>query len=179
MAKSPAKPKKSSAQSSARPRRALVPQPHGGALLPGGTGAPGTGRPKDVVREKLLYVANGKGLDFLTALMEGQVRVQLIGTCPHCQEETPLDPKALSHLLDQISTSIDQRLKGLDIALRHGLGKDDGETDQKLRQLAQAWRIAVVDRAIQELCPPDLAQALQTRMTALSHDLTPTQATAA
>lgn len=30
-----------------------MPQPHGGALLPGGTGAPGTGRPADRVRAAL------------------------------------------------------------------------------------------------------------------------------
>lgn len=46
---------KTSAKSSVqppRPRRALVPQPHGGALLPGGTGAPGTGRPPDWLKRQ-------------------------------------------------------------------------------------------------------------------------------
>lgn len=114
-------------QKTGRKTGQLVPQPHGGALLNGmaKNHVPGPGRPKDAVREKLLGIANGKGVDFLRDLMDGKVNVTLIGTCPACREETALDSITAKILMDRISASIDQRLKGLDLSLKYGAGTKD------------------------------------------------------
>lgn len=102
----------------------LIPQAHGGALLSGGQPGqtPGTGRPKNEIRERLRGIAFGKGLGFLDETLDGKVTVQLFGKCMHCGETSPIDPVVQKSLLDRISASVDQRLKANEQALRFGVG---------------------------------------------------------
>ena len=101
----------------------LIPQPHGGALRNGGPNVGGPGRPKNEIRAKLRELAYGKGLDFLSELLDGKLTVELLGECPHCGEtSTPDLTKWTATLLDKVSASADQRLKANEQALRFGVG---------------------------------------------------------
>lgn len=112
-------------KSSAKPSgRTLVPQPHGGALLPGAGGGPqpGAGRPPDAIRARLREIAQGKGLPFLDALLEGRLPpISLLGKCDACAHEQQISQEWVELLMDRIQTSTDQRLKASDIALKYGL----------------------------------------------------------
>lgn len=97
-------------------------------LSRGKIGNKGGGRPRDVVREKLTKLAQGKGLRFLNKLMDGKVEVQLVGECPHCHETADVDARWVESVVNLLSTSVDQRLKGLEQAFKYGIGTKD-ETD--------------------------------------------------
>lgn len=132
----------------------LIPQAHGGALHSRGTiGNRGGGRPKDIVRERLAKLANGKGLAFLKGLMEGEVDVHFFGTCPKCQHrrELPDDDEWMQKILDEIgdraSASVDHRLKGMDQALRFGVGTKDEIVDATQRPEVQQF-VARLARAV-------------------------------
>lgn len=102
----------------------LIPQPHGGAILSGGTPGqtPGPGRPRDEVRAALREIAAGKGVKFLDSLMDGEVPVRFVGTCPHCGKESRPDLMELSAVAEAVGKSVDQRLKANDQTLRYGVG---------------------------------------------------------
>ena len=119
---------------SPKPKGELVVPEHGrGKIWKGAPANPvaGPGRPKDEVREKLLGLANGKGIPFLDQLFAGEVDVRFYGTCPKCQHrhELPDDDEYLEKILDEIGdkarSSVDHRLRGMDQALRYGLGTKD------------------------------------------------------
>lgn len=121
-------------------------------------GNKGGGRPKDIVRERLAHLANGKGLAFLKNLMDGKVEVQLIGVCPHCNEKTDMDKDWLPGLLNDIHASVDHRLKGMDQALRFGVGTKDEidvtdhpKVQQLVASLAQATRELFGDEGYQQI----------------------------
>jgi hypothetical protein len=134
---------------------ALVPQPHGGALLTGGKpGNKGGGRPADKVRAKLVKLARGKGYRFLSSLLDGEVDVRFFGTCAKCKErqELPDDPDTLDKILDEIgdrvAASVDQRLRGLEQAHRYGLGTKDEldiESHPEVQKLVSNLAQAVVE----------------------------------
>jgi len=55
----------------------LVTQPHGGALLPGGTGA--GGRPKEVWRQRVREaLERAGGVEFLVKVVKGEVKEQVV-----------------------------------------------------------------------------------------------------
>jgi len=87
--------KASAKASGKKKRRALVPQPHGGALLPGGTGAYGksTGRPPDLVRAAL-RASFEERVGVLEEIADGRV------------------PKA----------QVSDRIKAIDTLAKYGLG---------------------------------------------------------
>jgi hypothetical protein len=106
----------------------LVVQPNGrGAIYSGGVpGNAGGGRPKDIVRDKLANLAEGKGFRFLDELMEGKVRFRLVGKCGECGHEgEPNTTAEADALWDEIKASIDHRLKANDQILRYGVGTKD------------------------------------------------------
>jgi hypothetical protein len=154
--------KKSTGQTTAV---AKVPQPHGGALNAGGTpGNPGGGRPKDEVREKLLKIANGQGVDFLADLMEGKIVTALVGECPDCKAQHPFDPNIGKILLDSVRASADQRLKGLDLSLKYGAGTKDETTltTDQVRALCLAYSEKVLQIVAEEA--PGSMNAIQARV---------------
>lgn len=139
------------------PVGALVPQPHGGALRHGGTNAGGPGRPRDEVRAKLLKLGTGKGLPFLADLLDGKVRVDLIGVCASCKAETQMDTSWLEESAAILKASTDQRLRAVEQAWRYGLGtqKDVEVSVSSIRE-----RVRETVETIQRLAPPDVAERL-------------------
>ncbi len=147
----------------------LVRQPHGGAIHQGRPSNPaaGPGRPKDEVRERLLGIAQGTGLEFLTELMAGRIYVRLTPQCEHCGSESePLTPEELELLIDRIGTSVDQRLKGLDQLLRYGLGTKD-ELDVTAHPEVQRF-VAIHAQATREVVGPTAYARIVDRVKALT-----------
>lgn len=139
------------ASSSATP--ALVPQPHGGALLSGGLPghAGGPGRPKDEIRARLREIAYGKGLTFLDELLDGRISVRLVGRCSQCGNEQAPDPDFVRALLERIEASVDQRLKANEQALRFGVGTQTErispeEAKERLVRVLQAFARHALDQ---------------------------------
>lgn len=169
----PKKPgKKSPSQSPTKPQNGqIVPRPNGhGALrygsLPGNT--PGTGRPKDEIREKLMHLVNGKGVPFLDQLLDGKVLVRLVHQCEHCGKKAkgPLTSPELEDLLAKITVSVDQRLKGLDPCLRYGIGTRD-ELDIRSHPEVQRF-VSVHAQATREIAGDDLYRKIAQRVQELA-----------
>ena len=106
----------------------LVRQPHGGAIRVGSQkgNTPGTGRPPDEIRAKLREIGVSKGVPFLSDVLDGKITFTLTGVCSECGKESkPTDALWLRVLTDQITASVDQRLKANEQAFKYGLGTKD------------------------------------------------------
>lgn len=98
----------------------------------------GTGRPRDAVREKLLAIAQGKGLGFLGNLMDGKVQVSLVGTCPKCSYVGKMpEMREIQEIVNKVTASVDQRLKGNEQALKYGLGSLKEVSTEAVRERVQ------------------------------------------
>ena len=91
----------------------LIPQPHGGALLSGGK--PGhrgvlTGRPREVIRERLSGVMEHHGVDTLTEILTAP-RERFV-TCSKCGHEMEVKPPS----------SDADRIRATDIAGKYSVG---------------------------------------------------------
>ena len=88
----------------------LIPQPHGGALLPGGRrGNKGGGRPREAIREEFRQILTDKGLAKLREIMDApRCYVQ---TC-ECGRESLIKPP----------TTDDTVLRALDLGAKYGVG---------------------------------------------------------
>ncbi len=121
----------------------LIPQPHGGALLPGGKpGNRGGTGVRDEVREKLAGIANGKGIEFLDQLMEGKARFRLVGVCESCGHEAK-DPHSKAEtdaMWDEIKATVENRLKASDQILKYGVAGKDDVARPKILALIASWR---------------------------------------
>lgn len=135
-------------------------------LSRGKIGNKGGGRPKDVVREKLTKLAQGKGLRFLNKLMDGKVEVQLVGECPHCHETADVDAGWVESVVNLLSTSVDQRLKGLEQAFKYGIGTKD-EVDVTNHPEVQQF-VARLARATIEIVGEDTYRQIAARVQELA-----------
>lgn len=113
MAKRNGGPRKTSVKTSV-PRRALVTQPHGGALGVGGTGA--GGRPVEVLRRKCrAEIETRKGIEFVAGVMDGSETEDVVATSGKGKdavtEVVPVRPK------------IRDRLYAAELLLDRGYGK--------------------------------------------------------
>lgn len=111
---------------------ALVPQPHGGALLPGGTGA--GGRPPNAVRERLREAA-WQRVEVLEAIADGTpVQKMTIGE----------GDKAIEAL---VSACPADRIRAIDTMLKYGVGVnatlDAGSGDGTQRQVIVIGNVTV------------------------------------
>lgn len=98
----------------------------------------GTGRPRDEVREKLLGIAQGKGIGFLSNLMDGKIDVALIGKCPQCQYVGDMpDADGIESIMDRVHASVDHRIKGNEQALKYGLGSLKEVSTEAVRERVQ------------------------------------------
>jgi len=117
--------KPSAKSSGGKKAREMVPQPHGGALLPGAGGGPqpGSGRPRDEVRAKFRELVEA-GFPLLEGIIEGRVPVKMVGICESCAHEHE-DYELLPTDLTATATPADRdRLKAIDISAKYGLAKD-------------------------------------------------------
>lgn len=149
----------------------VIPRPNGrGALrhgsLPGNT--PGTGRPRDEVRQSLLELATGKGVPFLDNLLDGRVRIRLVQICEHCgkKAKNAHTPAEIEEVINSVRVSIDQRLKGLDQTLRYGLGTKD-ELDIRSHPDVQKF-IAVHAQATREIAGDEAYKRISERIQELA-----------
>ena len=111
-------------------KRQMVPQPHGGALLPGAGGGPqpGSGRPRDEVRAKFRDLVEA-GFPLLEGIIKGRVPVKMVGVCEACAHEHE-DYELLPTDLIVTATPADRdRLRAIDMSAKYGLAKDKVEED--------------------------------------------------
>jgi Fe-S cluster biogenesis protein NfuA len=141
----------------------LVAQPHGGAIRRGSQkgNTPGTGRPKEIVRERMLALGVEKGIPFLSDVLDGKVRMQLVGVCASCKAETYMDDSWKEELEAAVKASIDQRLKAVEQTWKYGLGtqKDVDVSVSSIRE-----RVRETLDTIQRIAPADLAARLITAL---------------
>lgn len=133
---------KSSDQSSGKKRRRdPVPQPHGGALIPGAGGGPqpGAGRPRSAIRNDLLKSFDERA-QFLGQVIDGSLvthlEIPLLSVLPHveCKGDVkdgkcsgrilPKDPASilLIRIRAAASATVADRLKALDTQAKYSLG---------------------------------------------------------
>jgi hypothetical protein len=157
-----------------KPKRAPVPQPHGGALVPGAGGGaqPGSGRPPSVLRDELRG-SYAERTSFLTRVIDGEVmqkvEVALIDVlphvvCPNCGEHGQ-QPKEMSALLTvnftaKVSASVKDRIAAMEHMAKYGLGQLKevsvenvrermDRTLATIRQLLPATQAELVTRGIE------------------------------
>jgi hypothetical protein len=146
-----------------------VRQSHGGAIYQGAPANPvaGSGRPRDEVREQLVGLAKGKGIPFLDNLLDGTVMVRLVSKCRKCGNEgKPLSDDEASNLISRIGATVDQRLKGLDQALRYGIGTKD-ELDVRSHPEVQRF-VLIHAKATREIAGDKLYQKIAERIRELA-----------
>lgn len=127
--------KDSSAQSSgAKPKRAPIPQKHGGALIPGAGGGaqPGAGRPPSIVRDALRQsgdqrrwvleeIADGKPVQH-TRVRFAELLPHI--TCPNCGDRCEPTKPADVGVLEipvMVSATPNERTKAVDTLFKYGL----------------------------------------------------------
>ncbi len=124
--------RRSNGKSSGKP---LVPQPHGGALLPGAGGGPqlGAGRPRSEILRSLAGVLEG-GIPLLKDICDGEAvrktRVPLLevlrhARCPECDGKLHAPRKGQTgdvEIESRVSVSPGDRIRALELAARYGLG---------------------------------------------------------
>lgn len=137
-AKHAAKKKTAAKRSRAKkPTAAAVPQPHGGALVPGAGGGnqPGAGRPPSLLREQLRG-GYAERMEFLNRVVDGEVmqraEIPLLAVlphvvCPNCGEGGQAPKDGVLSLLTvtfeaKVSASVKDRIAALEHQAKYGLG---------------------------------------------------------
>lgn len=136
-------PAQSPAASSVPPTVPMVPQPHGGALrlgsAPGNT--PGTGRPRNEIRDRLAAIVDEDGVDFIRGVVRGEVTMRLVTKCEHCGKEPSGAPQTADELLKSVPAVAD-RVAAFDKAARYGIGTTKEITvDHVTGRLEETYRI--------------------------------------
>lgn len=147
----------------------LVPAKNGGRLRYGSTpgNTPGTGRPRDETRRRLLQIAGGDGIDFLADLMKGELRVKWVGMCPHCHKESVPDEKQLEKLDEMVGTSVDHRIRANEQALKYGLGtQTEVMSPDRVKEIS-AKLVEAFHAAVSAEVPDDVGARIAARFKAL------------
>jgi hypothetical protein len=83
-----------------------------------------------VIREKLRGIAAGKGVGFLAGLMDGEIPVQFVGSCPHCHKACEIPENEEERLEELVAASVEQRLKANEQALKYGVGTQNEQLSE-------------------------------------------------
>jgi hypothetical protein len=137
----------------AKVRRAPVPQPHGGALVPGAGGGPqpGSGRPPSQLRERLATEA-GNRVNVLTEIADGWTRVNLREVCEHCGKEPT---RQSADEVMKLAVSASDRRSAMDTLLKYGVGTMKEVSVENVRS-----RVEDTLRIISAHCSPAMAESL-------------------
>lgn len=136
-------------------------------MLPGGTGAPGTGRPPSQIRERLRGSLSDR-IPLLEAIADGKViqktRVGIVDLLPHvvcanCGEAQirPADPEeaAFVEIDALVSASPRDRIMALDLQAKYGLGQLKEISIENVRE-----RVAATMAVIRQHVAPELYQQM-------------------
>jgi hypothetical protein len=137
---------KSPDETPAPKQRSLVPQPHGGALLSGGTNKGGPGRTPSAVR-KLLRGKFEEHIPTLDAIASGVIPLR--EKCPKCGFEPEEKPLPIVAPAD--------RLRAIDMMAKHGFSS--GMQLDEVRE-----KVTATKDAAEEILPPDLAETFVKEM---------------
>lgn len=149
---------------------APVPQPHGGALVPGAGGGaqPGAGRPPSVIRDGLRG-SYAERVRFLDDVVDGTVmqraEIPLIAVlphvvCPNCGEHGQQPKDGIASLLTvsfeaKVSASVKDRIAALEQLAKYGLGQLKEVSVENVRT-----RVSETLRIIGQHCSPEQAETL-------------------
>ena len=112
----------------------LIPQPHGGALLPGGKkgNKGGPGRTPSALRRGLRQLLDDDGMDVLKGVLQGRVPVKMVGQCTKCgTEHEDYEFLPVEGMLIQ-KPEVPDRLRAIDIASKYGIGAAKAGYDEEL-----------------------------------------------
>lgn len=106
------------------------------------------------MRATLLSLGVNKGVPFLSDILDGKVRVDLIGKCANCGAETQADATWLEESATILKASVEQRMRAVEQTWKYGLGtqKDVEVSVSSIRE-----RVQETLQVIQRHAPPDLA----------------------
>jgi hypothetical protein len=141
------KPDKTSGKTSGR---AMVPQPHGGALLPGAGGGPqpGAGRPPSAIRNRLRGALDQR-VPVLEEIADGVVTIKLAQKCEHCGKEPTEGAPTVEEVLRQAANPAD-RLKAIDMMAKYGFGSGMPSDEVRARLRATVALIEELPEAVAE-----------------------------
>lgn len=162
--------KQSSGKSSGR---APVPQPHGGALIPGAGGGtqPGAGRPPSLLREQLRgsfaerraileRIADGE------VIQRGEIPLSEVlkhAACPKCGgelEQTTKLPPSWIKLEAVISANAKERIAAIEVMGKYGLGAVKELSVEHVRDRLRQT-IAIIRDSVPEEIAADLLKRLE------------------
>ena len=134
---------------------ALIPQKHGGALLPGGKRGHkgGGGRKRDAFKEQLERVRDEHGLPVLEGILGGEIAYKLNATCEHCGKVST-GPSTIGEVL-RLAPTTDARLRAVEMALKYTLGLEKTVRLEGLDGVREAFE--AVKTAVRATLPPETA----------------------
>ncbi len=123
---------------------ALIPQPHGGALLPGGVHGHkgGRGKPRSKVRQAAA-LAFEERLPILSEIADGRGYVDLTERCPKCGHE---GEKLTANAIKAAIPSPSDRTRALDVLGKYGgVDKLELTDEEQPRESGQAMMARVLE----------------------------------
>lgn len=110
-----------------RARRAPVPQPHGGALIPGAGGGRENGqlggRPPSELRRRLRDAADRR-IEVLEEIADGIVKIPVVGACEKCGHQHSAEKMGITDIV-KAAVSANDRKAAIEVMLRFGIGTND------------------------------------------------------
>lgn len=139
---------------------ALIPQPHGGALRPGGTNVGGPGRPPSAIRAVLREAYNDR-IPFLQALADGKpITLRVATTSKNSKGERTVTSKRRV-----FTPGVGERLAAMEQLARYGIGTTKEVSIEEVKAKVEAMLGVLkqrLDPALYQELLPELRQAFLT-----------------